>query len=291
MGKAPIAQTPARAGLHLGAATIRRILEEKPLPTPSENNTATNGRRRVVTAEYCGHVWHVDLTTLPTALGFWTTWIPFSLPQRWPFAWWLGLIVDHFSRRVMGYAVFREEPTSIQVRAMLGRAIAAAGKAPRYLVCDKGPQFWCAGFKDWPQRKGIKPPRYGAVGRYGSIAVIERLILTVKGLPRCLPRVPLRSKGFRREVPFVIEGYNEHRPHTTVSGRTPNEVYLDLHPANRKPRFELRERWPPGQPPPCNPVPRIPHSTSPSEAPICWPISRSISRLLRHPCPVINPRA
>jgi hypothetical protein len=36
----------------------------------------------------------------------------------------------------MGYALFRKEPTSVQVRVMLGRAIAAAGKALRYLLCD-----------------------------------------------------------------------------------------------------------------------------------------------------------
>ena len=247
MGQVKMAQTLARAGLHLGATTIRRILKEKPLPTPSENNDTVTGNQRVVTAKYCGHVWHVDLTTLPTS-GFWTTWFPFALPQCWPFAWWIALAEDHFSRRVMGYALFRKEPTSIQVRAMLGRVIAAAGKAPRYLVCDKGPQFWCDGFKDWCHRKGIKPPRYGAVGKHGSIAVIERLILTVKGLLRCLPRVPLRSAAFRREVQLTIDWYNEHRPHTTLHGRTPNEVYLKRFPANRTPRFELRECWPLGSP-------------------------------------------
>jgi len=26
------------------------------------------------------------------------------LPQRWPFCWWVGVIVDHFSRRIMGVA-------------------------------------------------------------------------------------------------------------------------------------------------------------------------------------------
>ena len=51
------------------------------------------------------------------------------LPQCRPFACWIALAEDHFSRRVMGYALFRKEPASSQVRAMLGRAIAAAGKA------------------------------------------------------------------------------------------------------------------------------------------------------------------
>ena len=131
---------------------------------------------------------------------------------------------------------------------MLGCAIAAAGKAPRYLVRDKRPQSWCDGFKGWCHRKGIKPPRYGAAGKHGSIAVIERLILTVKGLLGCLPRVPLRSAAFRCEVQLTIGWYNEHRPHTTLRGRTPNEVYLKRFPANRRPRFELRECWPLGSP-------------------------------------------
>ena len=40
---------------------------------------------RVVTAKRPNHVWHVDLTIVPTSKGFWTSWIPFSRPQQWPF--------------------------------------------------------------------------------------------------------------------------------------------------------------------------------------------------------------
>jgi hypothetical protein len=85
-GKVKIAQVLARAGLHLGQTTVGRILKEKPAPKPAANpETSTEGR--VVTAKYPGHVWHVDLTVVPTG-GFWTSWLPFSLPQSWPFAWW-----------------------------------------------------------------------------------------------------------------------------------------------------------------------------------------------------------
>ena len=61
-----------------------------------------------------------------------------------------------------------------------------------------------------------------------------------------LPLVPLGAKAFRREVALVLDWYNEHRPHTTLGGRTPNEVYFRRFPANRKPRFEARSRWPRG---------------------------------------------
>lgn len=127
---------------------------------------------------------------------------------------------------------------------MLGQAVAAAGKAPRHIVCDHGPRFDCDAFKRWCGRKGIKPPRYGAIGKHGSLAVIERLILTLKTLLRGLPLVSLRQSNFRREIGLAIDWYNGYRPHMTLGGRTPNEVYTGSYPANRKPRYEPRDRWP-----------------------------------------------
>jgi len=239
-----IAQILARAGLHLGVATVGRMLKEEPRPVPPAKDGDTTGKHRVVTAKYLGHLWHTDLTVVPVARGFWTAWLPFTLPQCWPFAWWLALAEDHFSRRVMGYAVFLKEPSSTEVCSMLNQAIAAAGKAPRHIVCDQGPQFDYDAFRRRRRRKGIKPPRYGAIGKHGSLAVIERLILTLKMLLRCLPLVPLHKSDFRREVGLAIDWYNEHRPHMTLGGRTPNEVYAGGYPANRKPRYEPRERWP-----------------------------------------------
>ena len=36
----------------------------------------------------------------------------------------------------------------------------------------------------------------------------------------------------------TVQWYNEHRAHTTLDGRTPNEIYFHRFPANRKPRFD-----------------------------------------------------
>ena len=106
LGKMKIAQIFARAGLHLGVATVGRMLKEEPQPVPPAKDGGTANKRRVVTAKYPGHLWHTDLPVVPVAQGFWTAWLPFTLPQCWPFAWWLALAGDHFSRRVMGYALF-----------------------------------------------------------------------------------------------------------------------------------------------------------------------------------------
>jgi hypothetical protein len=114
-------------------------------------------------------------------------------------------------------------------------------------VCDKGPQFWRGGFKRWCKRRGIRP-RFGAVGKHGSIAVIERFIRSMKeeGMRRLL--IPLRQRTFLQEVSFYVAWYNEHRPHTALRGATPNERYFGLRPANQAPRFEPRTRWPRGSP-------------------------------------------
>jgi hypothetical protein len=58
----------------------------------------------------------------------------------------------------------------------------------------------------------------------------------------------MRHESFRRELDLIAEWYNEHRPHETLAGRTPNEVYHRRFPANRKPRHEPRSRWPRGSP-------------------------------------------
>jgi hypothetical protein len=104
---------------------------------------------------------------------------------------------------------------------------------------------WAA---DWCSRKGIKPPRYGAVGKHGSIAVTERFILTLKCPLGWLLLVPYRREAFQRELNAVTELYNRHRPHTWLGGMTPDEVYHGEFPANRKPRYEPRTRWPRGLP-------------------------------------------
>jgi len=117
----------------------------------------------------------------------------------------------------------------------------------RYLVCDKGRQFWNDGFKTWCRKRGIRP-RFGAVGKCGSIAVIERLIRTTKRMLRLLPVIPLRREAFRREIGLVLDWYNEHRPHNGLGGRTPNEVHFRRRASHRQPRFEPRPRWPRGSP-------------------------------------------
>jgi len=115
LGKKKLSEVLARAGLHLGTTTIGRIRRERP-PLQPEKPKAVEAKGRTVTAKRPNHVWHVDLTTVPTQLGFWCSWSPFAWPQCWPWCWWMAVVLDHYSRRVMGFALFRKAPTSVEVR-------------------------------------------------------------------------------------------------------------------------------------------------------------------------------
>lgn len=157
MGKERIARILARAGLHLGSTTVARMLQWKKPPEKDLEKLQVPGLARVVTARYPNHVFHVDLTVIPTKAGFWVPWLPFSWLQVWPFCWWVAVIIDHFSRLVVGFAVFPKDPTSVEIRRFLGRAISSAGRAPKYIISDKHRIFFNDGYKRWCHRKKISP--------------------------------------------------------------------------------------------------------------------------------------
>jgi len=106
---------------------------------PALPAVAASSRR--VRARCPNHVWHVDLTTVPTGAGLWTSWRPWALPQRWPFCWWIAVAVDHYSRRVMGCAVFESQPASAAVRSFLDGAMRRARSRPKHMITDHGKQF------------------------------------------------------------------------------------------------------------------------------------------------------
>jgi putative transposase len=239
MGKVKIAETLCRAGLHLGTTTVGRILKEEPQSTPSDPAPRTG----IVTTKRPNHVWHVDLTAVPTSVGFWAPWLPFALPQCWPFCWWVTVVIDHYSRRVIGIATFKCSPTSRSIQNILENAMDNVGINPKYIVSDKGKQFWCDASKDWCDSQGLTP-RFGAVGQHGSIALIERFILTLKNEGMRIILVPLRTNAFHDELTCFTYWYNHSRPHSSLRGKTPHEIYHDLSPACEHPRYEPRARWP-----------------------------------------------
>jgi len=218
MGKKRIAQTLARAGLELAVSTVGRMLKESDKPdVPEEDGadadapteTETTAAGSPVKADRPHECWQVDLTLVPLAGGFWVPWLPFALPPLWP-----------FSRRVLDFAVFAKEPTSLEIRMFLGRVVAAVGESPKFLISDKGTQFDCGDYRKWCTRRGVRP-RYASSGSLRATAIVERFIRSLKD--EWLRRIPIpwRREKLRALLVSYRAWFAESRPHQGLDGRTP----------------------------------------------------------------------
>ena len=76
---------------------------------------------------------------------------------------------------------------------------------------------------------------------------MERFHRTTKEILRQIT-VPEDQPAFERELRLIVDWYNDHRPHDTLDGKTPNEVYFRRPAANERSRFEPRKQWPRGSP-------------------------------------------
>lgn len=136
MGKKKISEYFVRSGLYLSAASIGRYLKDSPPVSPGGNDTeASEADEKIksIKSKHLGNIWNIDLTVVPTC-GLWVSWIPNALPQTWPFCWWLLVIVDHFSRKAVGFALFKKQPSSEEVTAALDKAIVKNGRKPRHII-------------------------------------------------------------------------------------------------------------------------------------------------------------
>ena len=242
LGKVKIAQFLCRAGLHLSASTVGRVLREPPA------KKADSDRKQVlVVADRPNQVWHIDLTTVPIADGFATPFGSCTLPQRWPFGWWIAVVLDQFSRRVLSFEIFRHLPNASDVCRLLQRTIRETGARPEVIVSDGGGQFKSDDFRDWCHWLSIRPRR-GRIGQHSSIMILDRFLRTLKEALTGAILVPFRRDKMITEVQLIVTWYNQHRPHSALGVCTPDEIYHERPPACRQPRIEPRPRWPKNAP-------------------------------------------
>ena len=183
---------------------------------------------------------------MPTTSGFRVPWLPGSQLLMWPFGWWLVVVVDHFSREVLAIEAFRSLPSAAELWRVLDSCVAGRGP-PKHIVTDQGLQFH-GDYRTCCQRHGIKP-RYRAIGKHGSIALVERFILSLKTEAFIGDLVPMGDVAMRSRLDAYRRWFNEHRPHRSLGGSTPAEVVAaardnNVLPANQRPRHEPRRRYP-----------------------------------------------
>ena len=228
MGKTRVAQLLTKAGASISASTVQRIQDRKRRPKPPSPPVPVSPPPVPERPQYLGirakrphHVWNVDLTLVPLVGRFFTGWFPFSVPQCWPFYWWVGGVLDQYSRAVMAKAVFRTQPSTEEVCRMLDRGVRRAGCAPGHIISDQGGQFQ-GEYRQWCKKVGAKP-RFGAVGSSASIAVLERFWRAMKDECFRVIHVPHALHAMRAELDAYVVWYNEHRPHQSLRGLTPKE--------------------------------------------------------------------
>lgn len=125
---------------------------------------------------------------------------------------------------------------------MLAAATKKHRRRPKYVVTDQGVQFREA-YLAWCAKRGIAA-RYGAVGRHGSIAIVERFWRSLKAEAFPSRMVPLGLDAVRALLLAYVGWFNEHRPHQGLAGSTPLERATGVVPAKDLPRLEPRARYP-----------------------------------------------
>jgi len=209
VGRDRIANTVWLLGVFVAASTVRNVLlrpKPRTAPAASKAQEAPATPREIV-ARYPNHVWSVDRTRV-LRWGLWPTWVLVA--------------IDHFSRKVVACCPL-EGPNAGWVVGAMEEAFAQHG-APRHLISDQEGVFISDAFRDLLIPWDVKQ-RFGAVGKHGSIAVTERVILTLKY--EWLKRVPvLRGLDHLAQLlrDFTVY-YNEYRGHARLVGAVPSLIH------------------------------------------------------------------
>ena len=211
VGSGIIARTLARVGRKIASRTVRRIRKEKTPPPPSPT------ARHHVEGRYANHVWIVDESDIPALFRI--------------FSFKLLLIMDAFSRFPVAARLSLTATTAEQLVDLFRKAVEQHGP-PRHIISDQGQPFRSKRFARELRRHGVHH-RFGAIGQHGSIALIERLFKTLKysfGL-----RLPftLSRNVLERRLNRVLVYYAYMRPHQSLAGATPAEIYFGITPLHR----------------------------------------------------------
>lgn len=90
------------------------------------------------------------------------------------------------SRFPLAAKLFFKKPTAPEMSAIIKTAAKKHGR-PKHYISDQGSQFTSDLFRATLKRLGIKQ-RFGAIGKYGSISIIERFWRTLKDMLRLRAR-------------------------------------------------------------------------------------------------------
>jgi putative transposase len=160
------------------------------------------------------HVWAMDITYIPMAKGF----------------VYLAAVVDWATRKVLAHRVSITMEAGFCIAAV-EEAIARYGK-PEIFNTDQGSQFTSEAFTGLLKQHGIAISMDGK-GSWRDNVFVERLWRTIKYDEVYLKAYESVSHA-RESLARFITFYNTRRPHSSLDGKTPDEVYFATQADERK---------------------------------------------------------
>jgi putative transposase len=159
--------------------------------------------RRDFTATTPDQLWVADITYVPTWAGF----------------LYLAVVLDAFSRRIVGWAMATHLRTELVLAAL---EMARVQRRPTNVIhhSDHGSQYTSLAFGARCESLGVRPSR-GTVGDCYDNALCESFFATLEC--ELLDRRTFRSQAEARTAIFqFIEGwYNPHRRHSALGQQSP----------------------------------------------------------------------
>jgi putative transposase len=174
--------------------------------------------KRDFRAESPNRLWIADITYVPTWSGF----------------LYLSVVLDVFSRRVVGWSMATDLRTQLVLNAL---EMAISQRRPEGVIhhSDQGTQYTSLAFGQRCREAGVRPSM-GSVGDCYDNAMCESFFATLEC--ELIDRQRFRSQvEARLEIFQYIEGwYNPHRRHSGIDYLSPINYERRYQGANNRPR-------------------------------------------------------
>ena len=211
-----------REGMHVGRKRVARLMRMAGLCGASRRPWKTTTRQRVgarrapdlvqrhFSADAANVLWVADATYIPTGEGF----------------LYLAVVLDVFSRRIVGWAMSGHLYTELMLRAL---DMALAQRRPERVIhhSDQGCQYTSIAFGRRCREAGVQPSM-GTAGDCYDNAMCESFFGTLEAELLNREHFSTHEQARQRIFWFLEAWYNTRRLHSSLGYRSPLE-FEDAH--------------------------------------------------------------
>jgi len=218
-----VSMRSSREGVHVGRKRVARLMRMAGLCGASRRRWPRTTRPRAgarrapdlvrlhFSADATNVLWVADATYVPTGEGF----------------LYLAVVLDVFSRRIIGWAMSNHLYTELMLRA-LDMALQQRRHDGVILHSDQGCQYTSIAFGRRCREAGVQPSM-GTAGDAYDNAMCESFFGTLEAELLCREHFATHEQAQRRLFSFLESWYNIRRLHSSIGYCSPLE-FESLHP-------------------------------------------------------------